>query len=86
MNDDEVDAEAAHQCQIVDDAGELRIVDRLAADLDDESAPAMRIDVRSRAAKPLHELRGVAGRDRIDHPGLLHTLRSRNSRSQELMT
>ena len=64
VDDDEADAEAVQQVQVVDDAEERVVGDDLAAERDDERPAAERVDVRRRRADPLHERarrRGVGG-------------------------
>ena len=91
VNDDESDAEAAQQREIVNDAVKLRIVRRRAVNLDDEGSSPVGVDVGGGPAEPFDERRRFRGRVAMVHLGRLlshrgQTLRSRNSRSQELMT
>ena len=69
VNDDEVDPQAAHQREVVDDAVKLRVRGRLAIDLDDEGAAAMGVDVGSRAAEPVDEAHRHVHRTRVVHLG-----------------
>ncbi len=65
VDDDEVDAEAVQQVEVVDDAEERVVGDHLAAERDDERPAAERVDVRRRRADPLDERargRGMDGR------------------------
>ena len=63
-DDDQPDAEAVQQVEVVDDAEERVVGDDLAAERDDERLAAERVDVRRRRADPVHERahrRGVGG-------------------------
>jgi len=65
VHDDELDAEAMQQVQVVDDAEERIVGDNLAAERDDERLAAKRIHVRRGRTDPVHERphgRGVDGR------------------------
>ena len=65
VHDDEVDAEAVQQVEVVDDAEKRVVGDDLAAERDDEGPAAERVDVRRRRADPLDERargRGMGGR------------------------
>ena len=64
VHDDEPDAEAVQQVEVVDDAEERLVGDDFAAERDDERLAAERVDVRRRRADPVHERahrRGVRG-------------------------
>jgi hypothetical protein len=55
MRDDQVDAEAVQQIQIVHDAQEGVVRDDLSAEGDDERLPAKGVHVRRRGPDPVHE-------------------------------
>jgi hypothetical protein len=64
VDDDELDAEAVEQVEIVDDAEERFVGDDFAAECDDESLAAERVYIGRRRANPVHERahgRGVRG-------------------------
>ena len=55
VHDDQVDAEAVQQVEVVDDAEERVVGDDLAAERDHERLAAERVDVGRRRADPLDE-------------------------------
>ena len=69
VDDDEVDAERAHQREIVDDAVKLRIAGRYTVDLDDERSRPVGIDVGRGVAEPRDEAACVVARNGVAHLG-----------------
>ena len=57
VRDDQLDAEAVQQVQVVDDAEERVVGHDFAAERDDERPAAECVDVRGRRADPVHERR-----------------------------
>ena len=55
VRDDQLDAEAVQQVEVVDDAEERVVGDHFAAERDDERLAAKRMHVRRRGADPVHE-------------------------------
>ena len=70
VRDDQVDAEAVQQVQVVDDIQEALVRDDLAAESDHERLVAERVHVRRRGADPVDERPHRRGLRRRRHVGL----------------
>src|SRR6476469_2218117 len=87
VHDDQTDAQALQQVEVMNDAEEGLVGDDLAAESDDEGLATKRMDVGRGRADPLHE-RACRRRMRcgVDTRNAWHRIRSRGRRARPIIT